>query len=564
MKTRHSWWFLGGKYDEAVFETDLQKILDEYGNHGRLEAQIADTQIQAEGKGLNITVKLAEGPEYRVETQETAGNYVFDNDEVGKLVKTKPGEVHNRGQVEADASIIEQGYRDSGYVSARVTPQVTLDREKKTTHIVDRVNEGDLKYIEEIKVSGNTVTKDEVIRRELMVKPGERFDGPAIRASQNRLDNTKYFDKIRLTLEDPDESDPFANLLVDVEEAKTGEFTFGGGYSTEEGLGGYAQLRLNNFDISNWPTFSGGGQQFSARISLGEVRNEYSLSFTDPEFLGYPLIFGADVFDESYEYREGADFTEHTSGAQIRFGKNLSPYVTARTSLRYRDIDISDIPWYAAPELSRERGGSSTISSIWGINRNTLDIRYDPTAGSRHDLQVEIAGLGGDNEFVKVEHDSAWYFSLSENKKWILSYRTREGWASEYGSSDFVPINDRFFVGGTTTVRGYDAQDIGPKVRRYRFWGDKEAIGGDARLVENLELKYKLTDKFRLYTFVDAGGAWRDAGDFDMGDIKVGTGIGIGVDVPHLGPIRLDYGFPINPDEDQGSGRLHFTTTTRF
>ncbi|MDX9975942.1 MAG: BamA/TamA family outer membrane protein, partial [FCB group bacterium] len=277
------------------------------------------------------------------------------------------------------------------------------------------------------------------------------------------------------------------------------------------------------------------------------------------------IIGGLDLFDESYEYRDGADFEEQTTGAQLRLGKSLSPYVTARASLRYRDIDVSDIPWYSSPELRRERGGSTTISTIWGINRNTLDLHFDPTTGSRHDLQVEVAGLGGDNDFFKVDHDSSWYFSLTGDRKWILSFRTREGIANEYGSSDFVPISDRYFVGGTTTVRGYDPQDIGPKTSQYIWpWSDRVAVGGSARSVQNLELKYKLTDTFRLYTFVDAGGAWRDVDDFDFGDMKYGAGIGIGVDIPRIGPIRLDYGFPLNADDDQGNGRLHFTTTTRF
>lgn len=566
MQTRRGWWFLGGKYDEATFESDLQRILDEYANHGRLEAAIASSDVYQEPgeKGLDITIQIAEGPEYTVESVDVADNFVFDDEELSEIIRTETGNVHNRGQVLADASLLEQGYQDSGYVNARVAPQVTLDRDKKTTHVVYRVGEGDLKYIEEIKITGNTVTKDEVIRRELLMAPGDRFSGPEIRASQQRLENTRYFEKIRLTLEDPDESDPFANLIVDVEEAKTGEFTFGVGYNTEEGVGGYTQIRLSNFDITNWPTFSGGGQQFNARIEIGERRNEYSLGFTDPEFLGYPFAFGMDIFNESYEYHEGTDFTQETTGGQIRLAKNLSPFVTARTALRYRDINITDIPFLANPVLRRERGGSTTISSIWGINRNTINRRADPSKGSRHDLELEIAGLGGDNEFLKLEHDSTWFFPLREDEKWVASFRTREGIAGEYGGSDFVPISDRFFAGGTSTIRGYDAQDVGPKVRQYWFWGEEEAIGGDLRLVQNAELRYKLGDRFRLYTFLDAGGVWRDTGDFDFGDYKFGTGLGIGIEVPRLGPIRLDYGFPINPDDDQGSGRLHFRTDIQF
>jgi len=177
-----------------------------------------------------------------------------------------------------------------------------------------------------------------------------------------------------------------------------------------------------------------------------------------------------------------------------------------------------------------------------------------------------VAGFGGDNEFVRVEHDSTWYRPLDAEEKWIISFRMREGWATEYGSSDFVPIANRFFAGGTSTVRGYDNRDIGPKVRRFWIWREDEgeAFGGDFRLVDNLELKYKLTDMFRLYAFVDSGGVWYDVSDFDFGDMRYSGGIGFGVDIPRMGPIRIDYGIPINPDEDQGSGRMHLMTGFRF
>ncbi|MBI4557591.1 MAG: outer membrane protein assembly factor BamA [Candidatus Hydrogenedentes bacterium] len=563
---RSKWRFLGGKYDEARFDDDLQKIIDEYGNYGRLEMEILNTDLSysESGKGMLIEIHVSEGPEYQVESVETAGNQVFDTDEIERIVKVHAGNVHNKGQVEKDAGLVKQGYEDSGYVTASTTPQVTLDREKKTTHVVHRVNEGDLKYVKEIKVTGNSVTKDEVVRRELLTIPGERFDGGLVRASQRRLENTRYFEKERFSLEPVEEDERFTNLLVDVEEGKTGNFNFGGGYSTEEKFGGFAEIRLNNFDIRNWPTFSGGGQQFVARLQLGDIRNEYNLSFTDPEIAGYPLAFGIDLFDESYEYREGTDFTQETRGGQLRLGKILSPFVTARNALRYREIDIGDFTTFGWPTLQRERGQQTTISSVWGIARNTLDSNRDPSSGARHDLELEIAGLGGDYHFFKLEHDSTWYKALGEEKKWVLSFRAREGWANEYGSSDFVPIADRFFVGGTTTVRGYDQRDIGPKEKQFILFGEKEAIGGELRLVDNLEMKYKLTEQFRLYAFVDAGGVWSTSSDFDLGDMRYSAGLGFGVDIPRLGPVRIDYGFPLNPDEDQGSGKLHLLTGLRF
>jgi outer membrane protein insertion porin family len=566
MKTRPAWWFLGGKYDEDKFEADLNNILDEYGNRGRLEADVPKTDMvySDNGKKMDVTIYLSEGPEYHVEELGIANNEVFDDDEILNIAKVHAGDVHNKGQVAKDAELVQKGYQDSGYVNAVVTPQVTLDRENKTTHVIENVQEGDLKYLKEIKVSGNEVTKDEVVRREMMIEPGDRYDGSAVKSSQRRLENTRYFEAVRMSLEDLEDDLLSTNLLVDVEEGKTGNFSFGAGYSTDDGVGGFGELRLNNFDITNWPSFSGGGQQFRLKLNLGDRRDQYSLSFTEPEVMGYPIAMGFDLYDESYRVRGGANYTEKQRGGQLRFGKSLSPYVTVRKSFRYQDTELSDLPFYVNREIRRQRESNTTISSIWQIERNTLDNYRDPSSGLNLSVSAEMAGLGGDNHFIKLQHDAAWYRAFGEEKKWVLMLRTREGWATEYGSSDWVPLQDRFFAGGTTTVRGYDNRDIGPKVREYLFWGDTFAIGGNIRIVNNFEMKYKITDMFRLYSFVDSGGVWEDAGDFDLGDIKYSAGLGFGVDVPRMGPIRVDYGIPLNPDDDQGSGRLHLTTGFSF
>jgi len=566
MQTKRRWWFIGGKYDEDKLETDLQGILGKYGDHGRLEAEVAGAELaySESGKGIDVTIKVMEGPEYTVGTVETANNEVFDDDEIVDLLKVQAGDVHNKSQVEADAQLVRKGYADSGYIYSDVVPQVTLDRETTTTHIVHRVEEGDLKYVREVKITGNDVTRDEVIRREVFVVPGERFDGTLLEASRRRLDNLDYYDAIRMSTEPVDEDDRYANLLIDVEEGRTGFWNFGAGYSTDEGFGGYTELRFDNFDITNWPSFSGGGQQFRIRLNLGQRRTEYNVSFTDPEFLGYPILFGVDFFDESYEYGGGSDYTQDTQGAQLRLGKVLSPYVTARTALSYRSINYSDLNRGPFSAYYPYIGGDDTISTIWGINRTTTDSRADPATGSRHDLQLELAGIGGDNDFWKLDHDSQWYWSLDDESKWVLSYRSRQGIGFPFGDSDVIPLSDRYFAGGTTTVRGYKSRDIGPKRPRYGFIGDDESVGGELRLVNNLEIKYKVNKFFRLYGFVDGGGVWLEPSDFGFGDVKYGAGVGIGFDIPRMGPVRLDYGVPLNGDEDQGSGRFHLQGGFRF
>lgn len=566
MKTRRRLWMFGGKYDEQLFEEDLNNVVREYGNYGRLEADVIDTDMEflPGGKGVDITIRVEEGPEYRVGSLEIAGNDVYDDDEVLNAVKVAAGDVHNRGQVELDRDAIEKGHRDSGYLDINVAPQVTLDRENKVTNIVYNISEGQLKYVHEVKITGNNVTKDEVIRRELFLLPGERFDGALLDASRRRLESTEYFGPIRFSVEDVPGDDKLANLLVDVEEGKTGFFNFGMGYSTEESIGGYAELELNNFDITNFPTFSGGGQQLKLRLHLGSVRNEYYLSFADPEILGYPVLFGFDIYDQSYKYSDGANYTEEVTGGRLRFGKVLSPYVTARSSLEYREVNYSDVRTGFLNPFEKYIGGDTTISIVGGINRTNLDSTRDPSKGWKHDFELELAGIGGDNEFVKFEHDTTWHKPITRDNKWVFTWRTREGISNPFGDTDYVPLADRFFAGGASTIRGYESRDVGPKVRTFPLIGEEEAIGGELRILETIEVKYKLNDMIRTYAFADGGGVWESHSDFDMGDMRYSVGLGMGFIIPRIGPIRLDYGFPLNPDDDQGTGRLHLQGGFRF
>lgn len=566
MQTRAAWWFIGGRFEEDRFEADLQSIVDEYGNHGRLEARVkaTDKTFSEDGRRMDITIYLEEGPQYTVDAMDIDRNVVFADDEIMEMVGVHPGEVHDAGQVTEDAQLIQQGYQDSGYVDAQVTPQVTLDHDAKTTRVVYQITEGDLKYVREIRITGNNVTQDEIIRRQMLLIPGERYDGTAVADSERRLMNTRFFDNVRINLDDTDD-ELFTDVLVDVEEGRTGIFNFGAGYSSEDRLGVFSEVRLNNFDAFNWPTFTGGGQQLRLRVHTGERRNEYNISFTEPEFLGYPLSFGFDLFDESYRVRGAARYREEARGGQLRIGKSLSPYVFAQTTLRYQETELSELPFLMNRELRRQADRSTIIANRWQIERNTLDSTMDPSRGGLHVVAAEVAGLGGDHEFLRFEHDSSWYRSIGAAEKLVLSLRMRHGVMAEYGDSEYIPLQERFYAGGTATVRGYRNRDIGPKVREYLFWGDWFAVGGNARVVYNLEAKYRVSDIFRVYLFTDAGGVFHDVGDFDVGDINYSAGLGMGFNVPMFGPIRVDYAYPLNPKRHQSSSaRFHLSTGFRF
>ncbi len=571
VKTRSAFWFFGGRYDQDKFENDLLQVLNAYGDVGRLEAKIAATDFNytKDGKKLSIDVSIAEGPEYRLESLDLADNVVYRDDELQPLVQVQPGDVHNRGQVAADAAAVTKRYRDSGYINALVTPQVTLDREKHTTKVSHQIHEDDLKYLREVRVTGNAITRDEVVRRNILLKPGERYDGSLYDASNRRLESSQYFASHLLRVTDVEENDRFANLMADVEEGKTGDFNFGAAFNTDEGIGGFAELQLRNFDITDWPTFSGGGQILNASTFIGTNRRSIRLGLTDPEFLGYPFSLGVDVFKEHFEDTGDSDITTDSVGSSIRLGKRLSIYNTASISLGYIDAEISNLDTFVDPDLRELEDPGSTLGITFGFNRNTANSFRNPTAGGDHSINLELAGLGLDNDFVGLSHDSTWFYGVKRWDRLAFSLRVREGILFPYGDKKYVPLNERFFAGGSSSIRGYDFRDVGPRADTFQVingvvYVDDEAVGGELRLLQSFETKYRITEIMRLYAFFDAGAVFFKPEDFDFGDWRFSTGLGIGIDVPFLGPIRVDYGFPLNPDGSQGNGQVHLQSSVRF
>jgi len=583
IRTRKSFWIFGGSFDEDQFEMDLELVLAMYADRGHVDAKITETDLDYRKKGhLYITVYIDEGDQYRVGSVTLSGNQAFLDEELTPLTTVHTDDVFNRSAVlgdiargiPGDPDRLEKFYVDNGYIYARVTPQVRYDREKHIGNVTYSIRERGLTYIGAIDITGNVKTKDEIIRRRLAIHPGERYNGESIKRSLRNVRNLGYFEGIPEVSHRPVD-DQVADLELRVQEADTGRFNFGGGFSTDQGGFGFMELALDNFDITNWPKLSGGGQSFNLRLESGSLREEVSVGFTDPYFLSYPLSFGVDLYMRDIEFYSNNDFSEKRRGGRIRFGKWITDNVRINLRLRADNIDIYDVDEYSATELKEEEGARDTFSVMLGVSRDTRDFFYDPTAGSRLRLSVELAGgpFAGDSDFVKVLEDGIWYWSFF-NKQMTLSMQQRIGVAEEYGSSERVPLFERFFVGGATTVRGYNYRDIGPKSDDVYTIEDDEGnvigertvtdpIGGKIQAIVNMELGWRLGETFGAYAFADGGTSWWDYDDIDMDDVRYSVGLGLGIRTP-MGPMRFDYGFPLNPDDDQGNGRLHFTTGLRF
>jgi outer membrane protein insertion porin family len=407
-------------------------------------------------------------------------------------------------------------------------------------------------YVSKVNIKGNIKTKDAVIRRELNILPGERFDGGKIRRSRQKLLNTQYYKDVLIDTETTDRPG-HRDLTFEVEEDRTGSFNFGAGFSSNDSFIGQIQITQNNFDLFNPPNFTGAGQKFNIALRPGTVLSEYQLGLLDPYFMGYPFAAGFDVYFVDREYD---DYDQRYYGAGVRLGKKITDFSNIGLNYNIVSYDISDID-IDAPQTIRDEEGERTKSSLsLTFSNDTRDSFLDPTTGHKYTTEIELAGgpLGAETDFVKLEGGARYYRPLIT--KWVLMARLEVGVAEEYGDSDFVPLFDRFFAGGSSSVRGYDYREVGPRVN-----GDP--VGGKAKLEGSFEISYPLIDIIKGFLFFDYGQVWEEVEDFGQSKINTSVGLGVGMRTP-VGPIRLDYGYPLNPDDDQGSGRVHFTTGISF
>ncbi len=590
-------YFFRGIYQPELFQIDLEAVRALYRDHGYLDMQVEDYRFDFSrgGKSMAITIAVNEGDPYAVGRLQFTGNTAFLDDELHERLNLIEGETFSLSTMLSDQFGIREFYQGSGYRDALVDAIPTPDRRELTCDVTFAIEERELIYISGIEIYGNDITRDEVIRRNLLLRPGDRFDGEKQRQSHRNLRRLQYFapedteDPVSqqdagIHMSMPREGGNLRPWIVTVNEGSTGSVNFGAGFSTDQQFSGLIDLRLDNFDIANFrrsPRLRGGGQSFELRAEIGTLVTDYRLSFADPYFLGYPLQFGIDLFDFSQQFVSNRTFETKETGARINLGKQLTSNVAVSVGFEFNETDISDIAFDVAEEILGEEGARTTHSLSFRWVRDTRDLPFDPSLGGIQNMSLEWAGgpLSGDTDFVKFLGSASHYFPLLESQRLVLNTRGEVGVVQEYADSDDVPIFERFFAGGLRTLRGYDVRDVGPKTdRSIRFVQPEgqilpfpivvsggDPIGGNLRLIGSVELKYRLTDVFSVFSFFDTGGVFREVGDISGAGFRYSVGAGIGIRIRALRiPMRLDYGFPLNPDDDQGGGRLHFSSGFSF
>ena len=561
MKTRPrnilSFFNKSGRLLPAQMEEDRVAIRTLYQNRGFADAEVTDVQtVPLEGTGVELNITIVEGIQYRVNTVKLEGVNIVPSDEIKARLKMVDGSLFTPKGMGDDLKTLRDFYGTRGYVDMLAVPEI-LPAGPGSVDVTYRIDEGVQSYVNLINIQGNTRTKDRVIRRELAVKPGEIFDTTLVNVSRQRLENLNYFTRVEMSPADtivPGRKD----LNVIVEEKRTGSFNFGAGFSTIDSLVGFAELQQSNFDLFNWPSFVGGGQRFRIRGQYGLERKDFVVSLTEPWFLGYRLSVGVEGY-----YREAnflSDVYDQTNyGAVLQARKQLWRSLSGRVEYRIEGIRIFNVDDQSAGQVIQDSAGTYTKSAFSGsLLWDTRDSLFLTRRGEVVELTGFISGgaLGGTVEDYGISLEASKYVLLP----WDIIFLVKGELAvvDSYGSNDDVPIFDRLYLGGSNNLRGFDYREVGP-VDEFN-----NPIGGSSLGYITFEVTIPIISRVRAAIFSDFGFVNPTAYDFSTSNLNGDIGVGLRLDLP-IGPIRIDYGYPIIYESFNGPpGKFNFNIGYQF
>lgn len=562
-----------GRLDEVQLQQDLDKIREWYQDHGYIDVEIKDVRRERSHNGpMILTIVIAEGTQYHVGKLTISGEKAATEERIRALLKMKEGSVYSPKALHDDAKALADAYGSGGYVDLVILPEGTPAGPARID-VHYKIEEGDRSFLERVNVVGNTRTKDKVIRREVLIAPGDVFNTVRVDSSKKRLEGLGYFSKVETYPEDTDVAGR-KDLTILVQEKRTGSLSFGAGFSTIDQLVGFVELTQGNFDLLNWPSFTGAGQKFRVRIQYGTQRKDFVLNLTEPYFLDRKLSLGGQLFYSEANYLSTL-YDQRNYGFSLEVRKPINAYMYATLGYRLQDIDIFNVSSTASAFIQSQKGSFVESEILPSLVFDRRDNSLLTRTGQRVSLSPYIAGgfLGGDTQIYGWDLEGSQYFHF----KWdtILVINGELATVNQWGSGNEVPIFDRLFLGGSNNLRGFDYRDVGPR----DFTG--EPLGGKTMARATVEFTGPIVAKARWAIFYDTGFVNPDAWDFSLqtqttirkpgstkppiqfDNIASDIGVGVRLDLP-IGPLRIDYGIPLQKDGTSGGGKFNFNVGYQF
>lgn len=544
------------KYDPDRLQYDQELLRKFYLENGYADFKVksAIAELSPQRDAFYLTFTIEEGEQYRLGNVEVATK--LPQNRVPNLktaISTTGGDIYNATEVEETINKMTDILGDNGFAFVEITPDIKRRPGKeKIIDLTYNITEGPKVYVERINIFGNQRTIDEVIRREFKLSEGDAYSASKLKRTEQRLNNLGFFEKVNVNRKSGSGPDK-TQLDVEVQEKSTGEITFGAGYSTADGP-------IADFGIKE-KNFLGHGQELRARAQVGGKRQQYDVGFTEPYFLGRELEAGFDLFKTVENYQENSSFDRETTGGTIHLGYSLGEQLKHQIRYTLEEINISNIDANASTYI-RQQEGKDIVSMIGhSFISDHRDSRFNPTYGYYWRFNQDIAGLGGDDKFLRHEIQGEYYIPLA--KKW--TFVTHGAAGNIFGLGEDVRINQRFFMGGQD-VRGFANAGLGP-----RDTTTNDALGGNSYYAGTAEIRFPLGLPEDLgvtgAAFVDAGSLWdldSTGPGIDSGSqIRASGGVGVAWSSP-FGPIRIDFAAPFLKQSYDETEIVRFSFGTRF
>lgn len=577
-------WFLSfltnrGVLDQDVLTNDLAVLSSHYYDHGYMNHRVDEPFILRGREGIDVVIRVAEGDQYRVGKVEIGGELIEGPDALLKKVTMTTGQIFRGSRLREDISTLSQLYSNKGFAFVQVEPTTQMNPKERTVDVALIISRGPPVYLNRILVTGNTKTRDKVVRREISAAEQELFTGDKVKKSRDALQRSGYFEDVQLTTRKSERPET-VDLLVDVKEAPTGTFSIGAGYSSGDQFVFSTSVAERNL--------FGRGQRASASFDIGSLRQDFVVSFTEPYLYDRPLTVGLDAFNTQREFGE---FTSRRTGFGTRTSypmkyfsvpffrrsadggvndasqgavtteDSLLEYLRGGLDYGLTREKIGDIESDAATAIKDEKGVSWTSSLTPNLSYDSRDHFFSPTEGTHSTVALEVAGLGGDNRFLKADTRTRWYYPLLKDPQWGGNYVLSLGGTLGYGvgfveragGKKNLPLFERYFPGGINSVRGFKERSLGPRE-------GSDPVGGDKQVVLNAELLFPILEQYGLrgVTFFDTGQAFSESENIDPGELRSSVGFGARWLSP-FGAFRIELGFPLNKKSGDDTSVVGFS-----